>query len=154
MPVSGMRSRGLDNPPQGDTMGLQGMLWYMILYFHLVLQARRPISEVHWPGGQPLPHNVTRNHSGVLFAAILHIGISAPTISFQTWDHIIPCSLLVPCQTVLWCWHRFSFYFTLLTAVETLRSNFVMTPPSESPGTKALKSLPYPCFGIQVVHLH
>lgn len=73
-----------DSPPLGDSIGLQVTQQYLILYFCLVSQAKHPISELHWPGGQLFPHHVTRQHSEMLFAAVFHEGISTPITSVQT----------------------------------------------------------------------
>lgn len=114
------------------------------------------------PLSQPMIHYM--NHYKVLFAAIIHTGTSAPTISLQTWKHTILCSLLVPCQTVLWCWHsQLSFYLVLLMLAETPEiqspSCFLLGVvlwvwyvqiPLKSSDTKAMKSLSAPWF---VAHL-
>lgn len=73
-----------DSPPLGDTTGLPVTQQYLILYFCRVSQAKCPISEVHWPGGQLFPHHDTRQHSEVLYAAVFHMRISIPPSSVQT----------------------------------------------------------------------
>lgn len=115
-----MGSRDLRIPLQGDTMGHQGIKWYFIFVsppcvswktYHITISLAR-WSAISRKGQQYL--------SEMLFAAILHMGITSPTISFQTWKHITLCSLLFTCPTVLQCWHSyFSFYLTLLMLVKS-----------------------------------